>query len=285
MHETPGKVRTTTDAAASGAAGRWRHENHRSCPAGLRGRTPRRQGGRSVRAADRWAACSTRRGVRRRAERVGGGYVAAAAVEVAHEYGWRSVAVRSSARDEDGATSSGAGAYATVLNVSGDDVDAMASAVETVLASIGETGGVIVQRMVAPDAAGVVFTIDPVTGAAFLVVNAVAGLGETLVSGAETPWEARIPREGDGSVRGADIVADDGPVELARSASSWASRSKPNARAAARKTSSGPSPAVWSGSCNRGPSPRSQLRFPSRLWCHRGIGCATRHTAGCRGRA
>jgi phosphoenolpyruvate synthase/pyruvate phosphate dikinase len=141
--------------------------------------------------------------------------IAAAAVEVAHEHGWRSVAVRSSARDEDGATSSGAGAYATVLNVPGDDVEAMASAVDTVLASIGETGGVIVQQMVAPDAAGVVFTIDPVTGAAFLVVNAVAGLGETLVSGAETPWQARIPREGDGSVRSADIVADDGPVELA----------------------------------------------------------------------
>jgi pyruvate,water dikinase len=149
------------------------------------------------------------------APRVSASGIAAAAVEVAHEYGWRSVAVRSSARDEDGATSSGAGAYATVLNVPGDDVDAMASAIDTVLASIGETGGVIVQQMVAADAAGVVFTIDPVTGAAFLVVNAVAGLGETLVSGAETPWQARIPRAGDGSVRSADIVADDGPVEVA----------------------------------------------------------------------
>ncbi|GAA1978453.1 PEP/pyruvate-binding domain-containing protein [Microbacterium pumilum] len=141
--------------------------------------------------------------------------IAAAAVDAARENGWRSVAVRSSSKGEDGVTSSGAGEFETVLNVPGDDVEAMTSAVDTVLASIGENGGVIVQQMVAAEAAGVVFTIDPVTGATFIIVNAVSGLGDALVSGAETPWETRIPRAVDGSVRSADIVADDGPIDRA----------------------------------------------------------------------
>ncbi len=141
--------------------------------------------------------------------------IAAGAVEVARAQGWRSVAVRSSAHDEDGSTSSGAGAYATVLNVPSDDIEAMSSAVDIVLSSIGGNGGVIVQRMVAADSAGVVFTVDPVTGAAFLIVNAVPGLGDALVSGAETPWELRIPRQDDGTVRDTDITVKGAPLELA----------------------------------------------------------------------
>ena len=280
----PEKVRTRTDAAASDAAGLWRHENHRSFP--LASAAAHHGGKAAGLSALLTAGLPVPPGVVFDAAPSGSAAgIAAAAVEVAQEYGWRSVAVRSSARDEDGATFSGAGAYATVLNVPGDDVDAMASAVDTVLASIGETGGVIVQRMVAPDAAGVVFTIDPVTGAAFLVVNAVAGLGETLVSGAETPWEARIPREGDGSVRSADIVADDGPVERAPL------RELVRLAIEAERARGGPQDIEWAvaggvcGSCNRGRSPRSHLRCPSMLWYHRGIGSATPHTAGCRGRA
>ena len=188
----PEKVRTRTDAAASGAAGRWRHENHRSPLASAAAHHGGKAAGLSALLT---AGLPVPPGVVfDAAPSASAAGIAAAAVEVAQEYGWRSVAVRSSARDEDGATFSGAGAYATVLNVPGDDVDAMASAVDTVCldrrdrwSDRAADGG--------PDAAGVVFTIDPVTGAAFLVVNAVAGLGETLVSGAETPWEARIPRE------------------------------------------------------------------------------------------
>lgn len=47
---------------------------------------------------------------------------------------------------------------------------------------------VVVQRLVAADAAGVLFTIDPVTGATDeVVINAAWGLGEAIVSGQVTP--------------------------------------------------------------------------------------------------
>jgi len=139
--------------------------------------------------------------------------IARAAVAAARAHGWGAVAVRSSGADEDGADSSGAGAYETVLSVPADDVDAMTQAVDVVLASIGETGAVIVQQMVKADAAGVAFTVDPVTGAPAVVVNAVAGLGAALVSGAETPWEARAHRGRDGAVEPDDLDADDGPLD------------------------------------------------------------------------
>ncbi|MET0781470.1 MAG: PEP/pyruvate-binding domain-containing protein, partial [Microbacterium sp.] len=141
--------------------------------------------------------------------------IAAAAVATAREQGWRSVAVRSSAADEDGATSSRAGAFATLLSVPGDELEAMTNAVEAVLSSIDGNGAVIVQRMVPADAAGVAFTVDPVTGASAVVVDAVAGLGAALVSGAETPWEARIPRHRDGSLGGDEMLVGDGPLDAA----------------------------------------------------------------------
>ena len=139
--------------------------------------------------------------------------IARAAVAEARIHNWRTVAVRSSAADEDGAISSGAGAYETVLSVPADDVDAITDAVDVVLASIGETGAVIVQRMVMADAAGVAFTVDPVTGAPTVVVNAVAGLGATLVSGAATPWIAEMARSVQGSVETGALAADEGPID------------------------------------------------------------------------
>ena len=102
-------------------------------------------------------------------------------------------AVRSSGLAEDGAESSFAGMYETVLNVRADELSA---AVDRVLASAQsarleayDTGAlgrmaVIVQAMVAPVAAGVALTADPVTGdRQTVVVSAVRGLGERLVSG------------------------------------------------------------------------------------------------------
>ncbi|GAA5198295.1 hypothetical protein GCM10023346_35170 [Arthrobacter gyeryongensis] len=48
--------------------------------------------------------------------------------------------------------------------------------------------GVVVQVMVAPDVAGVLFTADPTTGErGVMVINASYGLGETVVSGLVTP--------------------------------------------------------------------------------------------------
>ncbi|HEU4453621.1 MAG TPA: PEP/pyruvate-binding domain-containing protein, partial [Longimicrobium sp.] len=109
------------------------------------------------------------------------------------------LAVRSSAVGEDGARSSFAGQFETVLGV-GQDVDEVWRAVRRVWASAfeprveayrrerGERAGamaVVVQRLLEPAAAGVAFSVDPVSGdGATAVVSAVHGLGEGLVSGA-----------------------------------------------------------------------------------------------------
>jgi pyruvate,water dikinase len=112
-------------------------------------------------------------------------------------------AVRSSGTEEDGADRSYAGVFATVLDVSRDE---LLPAVKRVVASAsgapathyaGPGAGsmaVIVQRMVAPIASGVALTADPVNGSRdSCVVTAVVGLGERLVSGeaAGDEWVVR----------------------------------------------------------------------------------------------
>ncbi|MFB9906906.1 PEP/pyruvate-binding domain-containing protein [Allokutzneria oryzae] len=126
------------------------------------------------------------------------------------------LAVRSSGVDEDGAESSHAGQYRTVLGVSGREEllaaikECWASALsERVRRYRAERGlpefapiAVLVQRQVAAAAAGVAFTANPVTGDRDeIVVNAVRGLGDRLVDGVEQPeqWVVRGER---GSVTG-----------------------------------------------------------------------------------
>jgi pyruvate,water dikinase len=102
-------------------------------------------------------------------------------------------AVRSSGIAEDGAERSFAGIYESVLNVSADDIPAavdrcLASAIAARVADYEPGSGgrmaVIVQQMVAPVAAGVALTADPINGdRSTCVVTAVRGLGERLVSG------------------------------------------------------------------------------------------------------
>lgn len=108
-------------------------------------------------------------------------------------------AVRSSARQEDGAEHSHAGQFDTLLNVSPDGVEDAArqvwksgfsDTVATYRALRTQAGAegpaVIVQRMIDARAAGVAFSADPVTGRRDrVVVSAIAGLGERLVSGEE----------------------------------------------------------------------------------------------------
>ena len=114
-----------------------------------------------------------------------------------------SVAVRSSAVDEDGQTSSYAGQYETYLNIIG--VEAIAEAVarcwmsahsERVLAYRRQRGqptnnialAVLVQQLVAADISVVAFSANPVTGdREQIVINANWGLGESVVSGTVTP--------------------------------------------------------------------------------------------------
>ena len=103
-------------------------------------------------------------------------------------------AVRSSGIAEDGSERSFAGMYETVLDVS---ADALPAAADRVLASAQAARAkvygapasgqmaVIVQRMVAPAAAGVALTADPISGdRTSCVISAVRGVGERLVSGA-----------------------------------------------------------------------------------------------------
>jgi phosphoenolpyruvate synthase/pyruvate phosphate dikinase len=114
-----------------------------------------------------------------------------------------SVAVRSSAVDEDGATLSFAGQYETYLNIVG--VGAVAEAIVRCWTSVrtaqalayrrgqglstqGVRLAVLVQQLVPADAAAVVFSANPVTGNRNeVVINAGWGLGESIVSGTVTP--------------------------------------------------------------------------------------------------
>ena len=110
-------------------------------------------------------------------------------------------AVRSSGYAEDSHAASFAGQYTSVLGVRG--VEEIARAVQTCLASYangraaayqsglavaGAGGAILVQRLVAADAAGVAFSIDPISGATDRVlVDAGIGLGEAVVGGHVTP--------------------------------------------------------------------------------------------------
>jgi pyruvate,water dikinase len=102
-------------------------------------------------------------------------------------------AVRSSGVTEDGLEHSFAGMYETVLDVRADGLgaatDRVLASADAVRATTYESDGasmaVLVQRMVAPAAAGVALTADPVSGDRLsTVVTAVRGVGERLVSGA-----------------------------------------------------------------------------------------------------
>ena len=104
------------------------------------------------------------------------------------------VAVRSSADVEDGRERSFAGQFTTTLSVAAPDAlhAAVQACVESSRAALAAAYAreasarmhVVVQRMVDARTAGVVFTADPVSGRRdVVVVEAVAGLGEALVSG------------------------------------------------------------------------------------------------------
>jgi phosphohistidine swiveling domain-containing protein len=118
-------------------------------------------------------------------------------------------AVRSSSTAEDTEQASFAGQFETVLNV---DLGGLEEAVlrcwrsgltDRVKAYAGDRGtgsmAVLIQPMIAAEAAGVAFTTDPVSGRHLIVIEAVKGLGERLVSGAATP--ERWTLEEDGSIQ------------------------------------------------------------------------------------
>jgi pyruvate,water dikinase len=123
----------------------------------------------------------------------------------------RPFAVRSSAADEDGAEASFAGQHLTLLNV--PSVHDVSSAVREVWWSANSDSaisyrqrvgrftrpsvGVVVQALLDPDCAGVMFTRNPVTGADELMIEASWGLGEAVVSGRVIPDHFSIERSGE----------------------------------------------------------------------------------------
>jgi pyruvate, water dikinase len=121
------------------------------------------------------------------------------------------LAVRSSAVGEDAAGASFAGQHATKLNVRG--AAALAAAVAAVCRSGRSEGalayrrtlgleeapriGVVVQQLVEPDIAGVLFTRNPVTGTDERLIEAAWGLGEAVVQGLVIPDRYRVSRAGE----------------------------------------------------------------------------------------
>ncbi|HYE72184.1 MAG TPA: PEP/pyruvate-binding domain-containing protein, partial [Blastocatellia bacterium] len=122
-----------------------------------------------------------------------------------------SVAVRSSAIDEDGATHSFAGQLESFLFVNQNEVASKVVEVwksgfsERILVYRRENGlplmpqapAVLIQRMINADTAGVAFGADPITGRrSIAVISAVRGVGASLVSGESNADTCHVNQEG-----------------------------------------------------------------------------------------
>jgi phosphohistidine swiveling domain-containing protein len=142
------------------------------------------------------------------------------------------VAVRSSAIGEDSSEASFAGQYETVLNVEGQHV--LCDAVTDCLRSVcnaratayrdDKTGqqdarmNVVVQKMVDARVAGVLFTANPMNARRDqVVIDAVSGLGEALVSGQAAPDHWVLRRDGsivDRETQGEDPLLSEAELSL-----------------------------------------------------------------------
>jgi pyruvate,water dikinase len=121
------------------------------------------------------------------------------------------LAVRSSATDEDGADASFAGQHLTLLNV--PSVADLTAAVREIWWSANSDSaityrqrvglfarpsiGVVVQSLLAPDVAGVMFTQNPINTADERLIEASLGLGEIVVAGRVIPDTFRIDPAGE----------------------------------------------------------------------------------------
>ena len=121
------------------------------------------------------------------------------------------LAVRSSAVDEDGADASFAGQHLTLLNV--PSCEAVGAAVRDIWWSANSDSaityrqrvglfarpsvGVVVQALLDPESAGVMFTRNPISGADERVIEASWGLGEAVVAGLVIPDHYRVDRSGE----------------------------------------------------------------------------------------
>jgi pyruvate, water dikinase len=120
------------------------------------------------------------------------------------------LAVRSSAVDEDGADASFAGQHLTLLNV--PTAAELGTALREIWWSANSDSAityrkrvglftrpsvaVVVQRLLDPECAGVMFTRNPITGADERMIEASWGLGEAVVAGLVIPDSFRVGRDG-----------------------------------------------------------------------------------------
>ncbi len=120
------------------------------------------------------------------------------------------LAVRSSAVDEDGAEASFAGQHLTLLNV--PSVEDLRDAIQEIWWSANSDSaityrqrvglftrpsiGVVVQSLLDPDVAGVLFTQNPINKADERIIEASWGLGEVVVAGRVIPDSVRMDRDG-----------------------------------------------------------------------------------------
>jgi pyruvate,water dikinase len=128
------------------------------------------------------------------------------------EMGKGLVAVRSSATAEDLPEASFAGQQSTYLNIEGEDD--VVKAVQKCWASLFEARAIFyrvqqgfdhfkvgiavpVQKMVQSEVSGVMFTLDPIfSDTSKIIIEAVLGLGEMIVSGDVTPDNYTVEKDG-----------------------------------------------------------------------------------------
>ena len=141
-----------------------------------------------------------------------------------------SVSVRSSATAEDLPVASFAGQYATFLNVIGArevlarilhvwasiySTSAIAYRLKLGLPANAVRMAVVVQKQLRPQASGVLFTRDPVTGdEEHFVVNAALGLGEGVVAGL-VPTDSFTLSKAHGEVVAQDLATKEVMVDMA----------------------------------------------------------------------
>ncbi|MBP7837534.1 hypothetical protein KA021_02455 [Candidatus Saccharibacteria bacterium] len=149
--------------------------------------------------------------------------------------GSRYVAVRSSAVSEDGENASWAGQLSTELNVQQDDLEqaikkcwasaysprALTYALENNCALSDISVAVVIQEMIESDVSGVAFSVHPVTNnIQEMVIEAVYGLGEAIVSGAVTPDEY-VVKKNDLSIVDTTAARQDKKISLHDGVTDW----------------------------------------------------------------
>jgi pyruvate,water dikinase len=179
-------------------------------------------------------------GAWRGAVRDGEGLPAALETEIVRAYLrlGGTVAVRSSLVAEDGADRSFAGQFESMLNVDGEEaclaavrrvyrsrqqasVAQYASRAASPPGSMAPAGmAIVVQRMVSPRAAGVAFSVNPVTGERHVVVEAVRGLAHRLMGGTVVPSRFVVDARGvlasaERRDVGQDALPDDAVLDVA----------------------------------------------------------------------